>query len=216
MANQDVIQKMKDALFAGDEDLAREAAHEVMNTGTDLLETMAAMGDAMREIGEQFKIMEVFLPEVLLSSRAFSVAMKIFEPELLKSQTTQSNRPKIVIGSVKGDLHTVGKDMVTTMLTVGGFDVKDLGIDLDPSTFITEAEASGAQIIALSALMSSTIAQQKVVLEFLEAKGLRDKYKVMVGGGPCTQSWADSIGADGFSKDAVGAVEVAKKLLAIK
>ncbi|MCR6546523.1 cobalamin-dependent protein [Dehalobacterium formicoaceticum] len=214
MANQEVIQKMKDALLAFDEDMAQAAAEEVVSTGADIVETMKVMGDTMGEIGEQFQVMEIFLPEVLLASKAFKVAMKIFEPELLKSGTAQGERPRAVIGSVKGDLHTVGKDMVTTMLTVGGFEVKDLGIDLDASTFITEADAFGAKIICVSALMSSTIAQQKTVIEFLKAKGLRDKFKVMVGGGPCTQSWADSIGADGFAKDAVGAVEVAKKLIA--
>ncbi|ATW23763.1 cobalamin B12-binding domain-containing protein [Candidatus Formimonas warabiya] len=214
MGKEEVIQKMKDALFTFDENITLEAAQEVIQTGTDIIETISAMGDAMGELGEKFQTMEVFLPEVLLASKAFKAAMKLFEPELLKSGTVQADRPKIVIGSVKGDLHTVGKDMVTTMLTVGGFDVKDLGIDLDASTFINEAEAIGAKIIAVSALMSSTIAHQKEVIEFLKAKGVRDKFKVMVGGGPCTQNWADSIGADGYSKDAVGAVAVAKKLVA--
>lgn len=214
MANQELFQKMKDALLACDEDVVIETAQEAIQTETDILEMISVMGEAMNVLGDKFQIMEVFLPELLLASQGFKAAMRLFEPELLKSGMASVDRPKVVIGSVKGDLHTVGKDMVTTMMTVGGFEVKDLGIDLDASTFINEAIAIDAKIICVSALMSSTIAQQKVVLEFLKAKGLRDHFKVMVGGGPCTQSWADSIGADGFAKDAVGAVNVAKRLLA--
>ena len=127
--------------------------------------------------------------------------------ELMKTIDAGSfqEKPKVVIGTVKGDVHAVGKDMVATMLTVGGFDVKDVGADVDSEVFITAAEEFGAQIIGLSALMSTTMPSQKEVIDFLEAKGLRNKYKVLVGGGPVTPQWAEQIGADGFSKDAVDA-----------
>lgn len=174
------------------------------------------MGDALNEIGEKFQTMEVFLPEVLMASAALKAAMALFEVELLKNTQESNNsaeRPKVIIGTVKGDVHTVGKDMVTTMLTVGGFDVKDLGVDVPSAEFILQAESFGAQIIGLSALMSTSMPHQREVIEFLKAKNLRHKYKVMVGGGPVSRQWAEKIGADGFSKDAVEAVAMAKKLL---
>jgi methanogenic corrinoid protein MtbC1 len=110
----------------------------------------------------------------------------------------------------------MGKDLVSTLFAVGGFDVKDLGVDVDPKVFIEEAEAMGADIIAVSSLMSTTMPNQKQVIDFLEAKGLREKYIVMIGGGPCTAEYAETIGADGFGKDAVEAVAVARQLLAQK
>lgn len=210
------IQKLKQAILDFDEEQAVNAARDILEAGLSPMDGVNAMGDALNELGVKFQAMEVFLPEVLLASDAFKAAMSLLEPELLKAAQGSGGqeRPKIVLGTVKGDVHTVGKDMVTTMLTVAGVDVKDLGVDVDSATFITEAQAYGAKLIGLSALMSTTMPYQKEVIEFLEAKNLRDKFKVMIGGGPCSQQWADSIGADGFSKDAVEAVALAKKLLA--
>ena len=210
------IQRLKQAILDFDEEQAVNAAKDILEAGLPPIDGVNAMGDALNELGVKFQAMEVFLPEVLLASDAFKAAMSLFEPELLKAAKGAGGqeRPKIVIGTVKGDVHTVGKDMVTTMLTVAGFDVKDLGVDVDSATFITEAQAFGAKLIGLSALMSTTMPYQKEVIEFLEAKNLRGKFKVMIGGGPCSQQWADSIGADGFSKDAVEAVALAKRLLA--
>ena len=210
------IQRLKQAILDFDEEQAVNAAKDILEAGLPPIDGVNAMGDALNELGVKFQAMEVFLPEVLLASDAFKAAMSLFEPELLKAAKGAGGqeRPKIVIGTVKGDVHTVGKDMVTTMLTVAGFDVKDLGVDVDSATFITEAQAFGAKLIGLLALMSTTMPYQKEVIEFLEAKNLRGKFKVMIGGGPCSQQWADSIGADGFSKDAVEAVALAKRLLA--
>ena len=210
------IQRLKQAILDFDEEQAVNAAKDILEAGLPPIDGVNAMGDALNELGVKFQAMEVFLPEVLLASDAFKAAMSLFEPELPKAAKGAGGqeRPKIVIGTVKGDVHTVGKDMVTTMLTVAGFDVKDLGVDVDSATFITEAQAFGAKLIGLSALMSTTMPYQKEVIEFLEAKNLRGKFKVMIGGGPCSQQWADSIDADGFSKDAVEAVALAKRLLA--
>lgn len=214
MGNAASIKELKAAILDFDEDKAVAAAEKVVKEGAAPLDAINAMGDGLKELGEQFQAMEVFLPEVLLATDAFKAALKILEPELKKTVgTAVADKPKVVIGTVKGDVHAVGKDMVATMLTVGGFDVKDLGVDVDSEFFIKEAEAFGAQIIGLSALMSTTMPSQKEVIDFLKAKNLRDKFKVMVGGGPTTQQWAETIGADGFSKDAVEAVALAKKLL---
>lgn len=215
MANVASIQELKSAILDFDEDKAVEAAKKVVKGGASALEAVNAMGAALEELGDQFQKMEVFLPEVLLATDAFKAGLKILEPELAKTVAADSiaEKPKVIIGTVKGDVHAVGKDMVATMMTVGGFDVKDVGADVDSEFFITAAEDFGAKIIGLSALMSTTMPAQKEVIDFLKAKGLRDKYIVMVGGGPCTPQWAEKIGADGFSKDAVEAVAVAKKLL---
>lgn len=213
---EEKIQALKQAILDFDEGEAKEAAQAVIDAGISPMEGINAMGDALNEIGEKFQTMEVFLPEVLMASDAFKAAMALFEVELLKNtqdSNSSAERPKVIIGTVKGDVHTVGKDMVTTMLTVGGFDVKDLGVDVPSAEFILQAESFGAQIIGLSALMSTSMPHQREVIEFLKAKNLRHKYKVMVGGGPVSRQWAEKIGADGFSKDAVEAVAVAKKLV---
>ena len=208
MANVACIEELKNAILDFDEDVAVTAAEKIIKEGVSPMDAIDAMGDALKVLGDKFQIMEVFLPEILLATDAFKA-------ELMKTIDAGSfqEKPKVVIGTVKGDVHAVGKDMVATMLTVGGFDVKDVGADVDSEVFITAAEEFGAQIIGLSALMSTTMPSQKEVIDFLEAKGLRNKYKVIVGGGPVTPQWAEQIGADGFSKDAVEAVELAKSLL---
>lgn len=217
MANIASIQELKNAVLEFDEDKAVASAQKVIKDGGAPLDAINAMGDALKELGEQFQRMEVFLPEVLLATDAFKAGLRVLEPELAKTVAGNlAKKVKVVIGTVKGDVHAVGKDMVATMMTVGGFDVKDLGVDVDSEFFIKEAEAYGADIIGLSALMSTTMPSQKEVIDFLKAKGCRDKFIVMVGGGPTTPQWAEAIGADGFSKDAVEAVEVAKKLVANK
>ena len=209
------IEELKNAILDFDEDAAVTAAEKIIKEGVSPMDAIDAMGDALKVLGDKFQIMEVFLPEILLATDAFKAGLKVLEPELMKTIDAGSfqEKPKVVIGTVKGDVHAVGKDMVATMLTVGGFDVKDVGADVDSEVFITAAEEFGAQIIGLSALMSTTMPSQKEVIDFLEAKGLRNKYKVIVGGGPVTPQWAEQIGADGFSKDAVEAVELAKSLL---
>lgn len=212
------ISDLKAAVMAFDEDAAVKAAEKVVASKESAVDAVNAMGDALADLGEQFTRMEVFLPEILLATDAFKAALKVLEPELAKNVSSGSvaEKPKVVIATVKGDVHAVGKDMVATMLTVAGFDVKNLGADVDSEAIINAAEDNGAKIIALSALMSTTIPYQKQVIEFLEAKGLRGKYKVIVGGGSVTPQWAEQIGSDGYSKDAIEAVGLAKKVLGIK
>lgn len=211
------IADLKAAVMAFDEEAAVKAAEKVVASKESAVDAVNAMGDALTVLGDQFTKMEVFLPEILLATDAFKAALKILEPELAKNVSgSVAEKPKVVIATVKGDVHAVGKDMVATMLTVAGFDVKNLGADVDSEAIINAAEDNGAKIIALSALMSTTIPYQKQVIEFLEAKGLRGKYKVIVGGGSTTPQWAEQIGSDGWSKDAIEAVGLAKKVLGIK
>lgn len=206
------IDELKKAVLDFDEDAAVSAAQKCVKEGANPIDAVNAMGDALKELGDQFQRMEVFLPEVLLATDAFKGALAILEPELKKGGGSEGVGKKVVIATVKGDVHAVGKDLVATMLTVAGFQVKNLGVDVDSEFICDAAEEYGADIIGLSALMSTTIPHQKEVIEFLKAKGIRDKYKVMVGGGSTTPQWAEQIGADGYSKDAVEAVTLAQNL----
>lgn len=210
--NDEILKKLKDSILEFDEEKAVEAAKESVAAGLDPVLAVNALGDGLNILGDKFQLMEVFLPEIVLASDAMKEAMKILEPEIKKSATTMDKRHAVVIGTVRGDVHQVGKDMVATMLLTAGFDVKDLGVDVAPSVFLEEAKGLEATIIAASALMTTTLPVQKDLIDFLEAKGLRKNFKVMVGGGVATRQWAEQIGSDGYGQDAVEAIDVAKKL----
>ena len=209
----DVLGKLKGAILEFDEDAALEAAKEAVVEGVDPVKAIGALAEGLNELGEAFEKMEVFLPEIMLASDAFKAALEILEPELKKSHKEGEKAIPVVIGTIQGDVHQVGKDMVATFLTTAGFDVHDLGVDVAPSRFLEEAKKVGAKVIAVAALMSTTRPVQKDLIDFLEAKGVRDNYIVLVGGGVVTQEWADEIKADGYGQDAIATVEIAKKLL---
>ena len=209
----DVLKKLKDSILEFDEDAALEAAKEAVAEGVDPVKAIGALAEGLNELGEAFEKMEVFLPEIMLASDAFKAALEVLEPELKKSRTEGTKAIPVVIGTIQGDVHQVGKDMVATFLTTAGFDVHDLGVDVAPSRFLEEAKKIDAKIIAVAALMSTTRPVQKDLIDFLEAKGVRDNYIVLVGGGVVTKEWADEIKADGYGQDAIATVEIAKKLL---
>ncbi|MBN1202770.1 MAG: corrinoid protein [Anaerolineae bacterium] len=169
-----------------------------------------ALIDAMREVGELFEQGEFFVPEMLIAARAMKGALELLKPLLVDQGVEPLGR--IAIGTVKGDLHDIGKSLVAMMLEGGGFEVVDLGVDVAPEQFI-EATKNGAQIVAMSALLTTTMPNMKATIEALEAAGLRDQVQVMVGGAPVTQAYADDIGADGYSPDASSAVRKAQALL---
>ena len=209
----DVLGKLKGAILEFDEDAALEAAKEAVAEGVDPVKAIGALAEGLNELGEAFEKMEVFLPEIMLASDAFKAALEILEPELKKSHKEGEKAIPVVIGTIQGDVHQVGKDMVATFLTTAGFDVHDRGVDVAPSRFLEEAKKVGAKVIAVAALMSTTRPVQKDLIDFLEAKGVRDDYIVLVGGGVVTQEWANEIKADGYGQDAIATVEIAKKLL---
>ena len=211
----DVLKKLKQSILEFDEDAAEAAAKEAVAEGADPVKAIGALADGLNELGEAFEKMEVFLPEIMLASDAFKAALAVLEPELKKTHKEGDKAIPVVIGTVQGDVHQVGKDMVATFLTTAGFDVHDLGVDVSPSRFLEEAKKLDAKIIAAASLMSTTRPVQKDLIDFLEAKGVRDKYLVLVGGGVVTQEWADEIKADGYGQDAIATVELAKKLLHI-
>jgi len=188
--------------------LVKEALNEGVKAETILNEGLVV---GMTNLGEMFKNGEVYVPEVLVAARAMKAGTDILKP-LLASENVQS-LGTVAIGTVQGDLHDIGKNLVGMMLEGNGFEVMDLGVDVAPEKFV-EAVKNGAQVIGMSALLTTTMPMMKAVIEMLKAEGLRDQVKVMIGGAPITQEYADQIGADGYSTDAASAAELAQKLIA--
>ncbi|MBQ3078371.1 MAG: corrinoid protein [Clostridia bacterium] len=188
--------------------LVREALSEGVTAETILNEGLVV---GMTNLGEMFKNGEVYVPEVLIAARAMKAGTEILKP-LLASENVQS-LGTVAIGTVQGDLHDIGKNLVGMMLEGNGFTVIDLGVDVTPEKFV-EAVKNGAQAIGMSALLTTTMPMMAQVIELLKAEGLRDQVKVLIGGAPITQEYADQIGADGYSTDAASAAELAKKLIA--
>ncbi len=188
--------------------LVKEALAEGVKAETILNEGLVV---GMTNLGEMFKNGEVYVPEVLVAARAMKAGTDILKP-LLLSENVQS-LGKVAIGTVQGDLHDIGKNLVGMMLEGNGFEVMDLGVDVAPEKFV-EAVKNGAQVIGMSALLTTTMPMMKAVIDMLKAEDLRDQVKVMIGGAPITQEYADQIGADGYSTDAASAAELAQKLIA--
>ena len=168
---------------------------------------------AMDEVGRRFECEDYFVPEMLLSARAMKASMEIVRPLLVAAGTEPIGR--VVIGTVKGDLHDIGKNLVASMLEGGGFEVIDLGADVSPQRFIDAATERHANLVALSALLTVTMPSMKTTIEAFRAAGIRDSVRIMVGGAPVTQQYADAIGADGYSDSAGAAVALARKLVGV-
>ncbi len=176
-------------------------ARELLAAGADPLEILDKLTQTMQRIGALFANLDIFLPEVMLAGEALTAVVDIVKPELKVTERVLA-KGKVVIGVVKGDLHEIGKNIVKLMLETNGFEVKDLGYDVDSLDFIKAAEEMGADFIGASALMTTTLPGQEEIIEFLKDKGLRDKYKVVIGGAPASQLWADKIKADLYCEDA--------------
>ena len=168
------------------------------------------------EVGEQFGCGERFLPDLVLAGEAMKAAVAILEPEMARSGTAREMLGKVVIGTIEGDIHDIGKTLVATMLSAGGFQVYDMGIDVPVMTLVEKAREVEADIVGVSALLTTTMTKQRDVIEALDDMGLRPQVKVMVGGAPVTEDWVNDIGADGYSADAVGAVATARKLMGVE
>jgi len=189
-------------------ELVQAALDQGIAPGTVLSEGLIA---GMNVIGERFKKNEIYVPEVLIAARAMKMGMEVLKPKLAAAGVEPIG--KVVIGTVKGDLHDIGKNLVAMMLEGAGFQVIDCGIDCPAEKFIKAAQENGAAVIAMSALLTTTMPAMKQVIEALAAQGLKGKVKTMIGGAPVTQNYADEIGADGYSADAASAVDLAKALL---
>jgi trimethylamine corrinoid protein len=214
MNKEQILENLTRAIVEGDDNMALENARAALAGQLDPLEAVEqGLSKGMDSIGEQFERGEVFLPELLMAAVAFKAAMEILKPELEFQKKEVAKQGTILLGTVKGDLHNIGKNIVGTVLETKGFDVVDIGIDNSALDIIQEAQKAQVDVIALSCLMTTTMPAQKEVIETLEEMNLRDKYSVIVGGGPVTQEWADEIGADGYGKSAVQAAELVKKLM---
>ena len=214
MTKEHIFEQLSFSVVKGDKEMARQAAREVIEQTIDPVEAIEnGLSRGMEIIGERFSKMEVFLRELLMAAQAFDGAMEVLEPEIAAQKKEVSTRGIIVMGTVKGDVHSIGKDIVVTMLRTGGFEVHDLGVDVSPLSFVEAAQKNHVDIIALSSLMTTTMVGQKEVIEVLREMGLKDQYRVIVGGGPVNQQWADQIGADGYGATATDAVSLAKDLL---
>jgi corrinoid protein of di/trimethylamine methyltransferase len=193
------LDKLSKLVEAGETEACEALARELLAGGTEPLEILDTLTQTMQRVGALFATLEIFLPEVIVAGEALTAVVNIVKPEL---KTMVLAKGKVVIGVVKGDLHEIGKNIVKLMLETSGFEVKDLGYDVDSLDFIKAAEEMEADFIGASSLMTTTLPGQQEIIEFLKDKGLRDKYKVVIGGAPTSQAWADKIGADLYCEDA--------------
>jgi corrinoid protein of di/trimethylamine methyltransferase len=204
------VERVRAAFVEGEFDEVRPLIWTGLDEGSDpgaLLDD--GMIPGLREVGEQFQRSEVYLPEMMMAADAWQEGMDLLGPLLAAQGRGGEAKATVVVGSVKGDVHSLGKNIVATMLQTAGFEVIDLGCDVPAAAFVEAAEKARADIIALSALMTTTMAQQQDVIQYLEARGNRAEYYVMVGGGPTTAGWADEIGADGYGQTAADSVDLA-------
>lgn len=210
MAN---LSDLYDAILKGNREQAVQVTQEAIDEGQDPQEIVSKyMIPAMDEVGKRFECNEYFVPELLIAARAMKSALELVKPLLVESGAESAGR--VAIGTVKGDLHDIGKNLVAAMLEGGGFEIIDLGVDVAPERFAQAVSEKGANIICLSALLTTTMPSMKSTIDALAEAGLRDKVKVMIGGAPVTKQYADEIGADGYSENAASAVTLARELTA--
>jgi 5-methyltetrahydrofolate--homocysteine methyltransferase len=207
------LKQLYEAVVNGDAKATQVLTKQALADGVDPLKLVNEhMVPAMDEVGRRFEANEYFVPELLISARAMKAALELIRPLL----TARGDQPlgRVAIGTVKGDLHDIGKNLVGSLLEGGGFEVIDLGVNVTPEKFIATVNEKKANIIAMSALLTTTMPSMKTTIDALKQAGVREKVKVLIGGAPITQKYADEIGADGYSENAVGAVALAKKAVA--
>ncbi|MFW9941750.1 MAG: B12-binding domain-containing protein [Candidatus Thorarchaeota archaeon] len=208
-------EKIEEAMVAWDEEnLKNLCKSSIENGDVEANELLRIIGRIMRKIGKLFEEEEIFLPDLIGSANVVKNVIDDFlDPIIRSSGDKRETLGRIVLGTVEGDVHSIGKDLVAAFLFSNGFEVLNLGEEVPPAKYIEEAEEFEAQIIGLSSLLTMSMDIQRQVIEELKKKGLRDKYKVIIGGSPTSEEWAEEIGADGWADDAIEAVELAKKLL---
>ncbi len=211
--SQELLDRLTQAVVDGEPEDAEELARQALEQGLDPLACInEGLTPGMDRVGELFASGEYFLPDLIIGGEAMKMALAVLEPALTGDQEREV-LGRVVLGTVEGDLHEIGKTLVGTMLAANGFQVTDIGVDKAVADFVTAVRETNATLVGASALLTTTMLQQQRLVEALEEAGLRDQVKVMVGGAPVTQSWADKIGADGYAEDAISAVAVAKKLV---
>jgi corrinoid protein of di/trimethylamine methyltransferase len=211
--SKEIFQQLAQAVIDGEPEDAEALAQQALEQGVDPLDCInLGLVKGIQKVGELFANGDYFLPELIIGADAMKSALDVLEPSLLEGQKREVVG-KVVLGTVQGDLHEIGKTLVGTMLTANGFKVIDIGVDRKPAEFITAIKDMEADIVGASALLTTTMLQQRKLIEAIQEAGLRDKVKVLIGGAPVTESFAREIGADGYAEDAISAVNVAYRLM---
>ena len=209
------MEKLKVSIEELDPDLAETAAQEAKEEGINAIEAInEGLAKGMDTVSEQFDEGEVFVPDLLIAAEAFETAVEILTGDLSEEEKASSSLGKVLLHTVEGDIHDIGKNIVKTMLTAGGFEVIDLGRDVAVDEVVKQAIANNVDVIASSALMTTTMPAQRDIIRVLKEEGVRDQFKCIFGGAPVSQEWVDSIGADGYAESASESINLIKKLLA--
>jgi len=213
MSNE-LYYQLANSLVDGDPEATEALTRQALENG---LEPMSIIKEGlmpgMNSVGEKFSCGEYFLPDLIIAADGMQKAMNLLEPELRARRQSVESPGTVVLGTVKGDIHEIGKSLVATMLSANGFKVYDLGVNVPNENFIAKVKETNANIVGLSALLTTTMTAQREIINDLVNAGLRDKVKVIVGGAPVTHGWATEIGADGYAEDAMGAVQIARQLV---
>ncbi len=215
IGHDEILDRLRQAVLEYDSAAAETWAGTAIAEGIDPLQALETLTGAIRLVGEGFGTGDLWLPDLVGASEAMLAATPILEAEIARRGASRQSLGTVVIGTVYGDLHNIGKAMVASLLTAEGFQVEDLGINVTAEQFVQAVKEHRADLLAMSALMTTTISQQRHVIEMLAEEGLRDKVRIMVGGGGVTQEFADQIGADGYDPTAPGAAKLARRLLGL-
>lgn len=216
MGGEDRFGAMTRSIMDGEDEDAERLARAALAEGLDPMEVITrGFVPGVNAVGRAFGCNEIFLPDLVRAGVAMKAAMKVLEPAIAKRGAARASAGTVVLGTVKGDIHEIGKNLVATMLSANGFQVHDLGVDVPPEAFVDKAREVRAGLVGVSALLTTTMPGQAKVVQLLRAADLQPRVKVIVGGAPVTRDWVGEIGADGFSEDAMGAVHVARELLGI-
>lgn len=214
MSSSDILTRIIEAVENGDDEECRTLTEEALRTGLDPLEVVDdGLSAGIQLVGEKFGKGELFLPDLMMAVEAMNEGMKIVEPELEKKKVQRQSLGTVLIGTVHGDIHDIGKSIVATMLEINGYKVHDLGVNVSTGGFIEKVKELKPQVLGLSALLSTTMREQRVIIESVQKEGFREDIKIIVGGAPVSAQWAEEIGADGFGANAELAVQLVNKLI---
>ncbi len=211
---EELFHKLAQTVIDGEPEEAAALAQQALDQGIDPLTCInEGLTPGINRVGELFATGDCFLPELVIAAETMKAALAVLEPALVDTKQERQTLGRVVLGTVKGDMHDIGKTLVATMLTAHGFQVTDIGIDRSAADFVAAVKASKATLVGASALLTTTMLEQQKIVAALAEAGLREQVKVMVGGAPVTETWADQIGADGFARDAISAVTLARQLV---
>jgi len=208
-----IFDEITQSIVDGNKAEATNLANKAIETGIEPLEATDALTTGINIVGDKFAKGELYLPELIISAEAMKEAVGILDAEIKKRGGERKQLGKVVVGTIEGDIHDIGKTIVASLLSAGGFEVFDLGVDVSADSFIAKIKEVGADILGMSALLTTTMTNQAITIQSITEAGLRDRVKIMIGGAPATSSWAEEIGSDGYGQNAIEATELAKNLL---